>query len=473
MTENSKGRVGGESQAVRKSKVLIIDDETSFIERMSSYLGDRFELHAAMSGREGLDRVREVLPDVVLLDYKLNDVYDGLDVLKEIKEHFAYINVILISSFLDEKVVAEAEKLGVDECLPKNLNLGAFDRLILRAIERNLLSRKAQLAARGRAMQEIEPVFDSPAMRDVRAMAESYRNLDENILISGPPGAGKEVLASWIHHTSDRAGGPFCIVDLPNLSPTLFEAELFGQDKYSVADTQVTKRGLLELAHGGTIVLDEVGDLPLAAQTKLLRAVEKKSFHRLGDDKMIGVDVRFIILTCKDLQAMVRAGTFKSELYYRVNTLRINVPPLLERREDVPLLARQMLKTFGAAFRKDVREIDPAVDRRFLEYQWPGNVRELECVVKSAIIRAAGTAITLDDVAPGLGGPLSAGWSEPGATKLQFTEGRTVWERYYVKQLLETTNGDVKKAAELAGIPRESLYRFLRKLKIKPGEFRR
>lgn len=473
MTEDPKSRADVESQAIRKRKVLIIDDETSFIERMSSYLSDRFELHAALSGREGLEKVREVLPDVVLLDYKLNDVYDGLDVLKEIKAHFAYINVILVSSFLDEKVVAEAEKLGVDECLPKNLNLGAFDRLILRAIERNLLSRKSQLAARGRARQAIEPVFDSPAMREVRARAQSYRNLDENILISGPPGAGKEVLASWIHQTSDRAGGPFCIVDLPSLSPTLFEAELFGQDKYSVADTQVTKRGLLELAHGGTIVLDEVGDLALAAQTKLLRAVEKKSFHRLGNDRMIAVDVRFITLTSKDLQAMVRAGTFKSELYYRMNTLRIDVPPLVERREDVPLLARQMLKTFGAAFRKDVRGTDPAVERRLLEYQWPGNVRELECVMKSAIIRAAGPAITLDDVTPSLGGPLSTGWGEPGATKLRFTEGRTMWERYYIKHLLETTSGDVKEAAKLAGIPRESLYRLLRKLKIMPGEFRR
>ena len=471
MAESSKGRTGGESQSVRKSKVLIIDDETSFIERMSSYLSDRFELHAALSGRDGLEKVRQVLPDVVLLDYKLNDVYDGLDVLKEIKAHYVYINVILISSFLDEKVVAEAEKLGVDECLPKNLNLGAFDRLILRAIERNLLSRKSQLAARVRATRPMEPVFDSLAMKEVRFKAEHYRKLDENILISGPLGSGKEVLASWIHRTSDRADGPYCVVDLPSMSPVIFESELFGQDE-STSDTGAPKRGLLELAHGGTIVLDEVGDLPVPAQAKLLRAVEKKSFHRFGNSETIAVDVRFIILSSKDLQAMVRAGTFKSELYYHVNTLRIEMPPLSARPEDVPVLAGQMLKTFAAAFRKDVREIDSAVERRFLEYPWPGNVRELECVLKSAIIRASGLAIVLDDVAPGLGGPLSAGWSEPDATKLRLAEGRAAWERYYIRQLLGTTNGDVKEAARLAGIPRESLYRLLRNLQIKPSEFR-
>jgi DNA-binding NtrC family response regulator len=472
MAESPPGRARGGEQAPRKSKVLIVDNEQSFIDRMSSYLGNRFELESARSGREGLEKVREFLPDVVLLDYKLEDVYDGLDVLKEIKEHFAFVNVILVSSFLDEKVVAEAEKLGVDECLPKNLNLSAFDRLILRAIERNLLSRKSQLAGRGRATPGIAPVFESPAMKEVLQKLETYRDLDETVLISGPPGSGKEVLASWIHRASNRAGGPYCVIDLPSMSPEVFEAELFGQDKYSVAETQVTKRGLLELAHGGVIVLDEIGDLPLAAQAKLLRAAEKKSFHRLGSDKMMTVDVRFIVLTAKDLQGMVRAGMFRSELYYRINTLRVDLPPLAARREDVPILATQMLESFAAAFRKDVREIDPAVLRRFGEYQWPGNVRELECVMKSAIMRTTGPRIGLDDVASGLGGPLSTGWSEPGAAKLRFAEGKAVWERRYIKQLLESTGGDVKDAAALAGIPRESLYRLMRKFKIKPGDFR-
>jgi DNA-binding NtrC family response regulator len=256
--------------------VLIIDDEPSFIARMTDYLEDRFDVSSALSGREGLKKVGEVLPDVVLLDYQLGGDYDGLDVLREIKSRWIYSNVILVSSYLDEKIVSEAERLGVDECIPKNLKLDAFDRLILRAIERNLASRKSQLDERSREEQEIVPVFESPAMREVLASVERFRNLDENIFITGPAGSGKEVLAHWIHFTSNRADEPFCVVDLVNLAPAQFEEELFGRENGAADGAGKIARGLLELAHGGTIVLDEIGDLPLAAQTKLLRAVEKK-----------------------------------------------------------------------------------------------------------------------------------------------------------------------------------------------------
>jgi DNA-binding NtrC family response regulator len=452
--------------------VLIIDDEPSFIARMTDYLEDRFDVSSALSGREGLKKVGEVLPDVVLLDYQLGGDYDGLDVLREIKSRWIYSNVILVSSYLDEKIVSEAERLGVDECIPKNLKLDAFDRLILRAIERNLASRKSQLDERSREEQEIVPVFESPAMREVLASVERFRNLDENIFITGPAGSGKEVLAHWIHFTSNRADEPFCVVDLVNLAPAQFEEELFGRENGAADGAGKIARGLLELAHGGTIVLDEIGDLPLAAQTKLLRAVEKKRFHRLGSDKMIRVDVRFIILTSRDLQAMVRAGTFKSELYYRTNTLRIDMPPLSRRREDIPLLARQMLGTFAVKFRRDIRDIDAAVERRFIEYAWPGNVRELECVMKSAIIKAVDSTITLDDVSRGLGGSTAGGWSESGPANLQLKKAREAWERNYCGQLLAATNGDVKEAAKLAGIPRESFYRLMRRLRIELCGFR-
>jgi two-component system response regulator AtoC len=464
---SSEGRLG------RPSAVLVVDDDPNFVARMTSYLEERFDVSSALSGREGLKKVSEVLPDVVLLDYKLGGDYDGIDVLEQIKSQWSYINVILISSYLDEKVVAAAEKLGVEECIPKNLELEAFNRLILRAIERNLSSRKLQLGERSREEQEIVPVFESPAMRAVRDEIERCRDLDESILITGPTGSGKEVLAHWIHYTSNRADNPFCIVDLVSLATALLEEELFGRENGGADGSGRITRGLLELAHGGTIVFDEIGDLPLAAQTKLLRVLEKKRFHRLGSDKMIGVDVRFIILTSRDLQAMVRAGTFKSELYYRINTLRIDVPPLSARGNDIPFLAKQMLETYAVKFRRDVREIDAAVERRFLEYRWPGNVRELECVMKSAIIRAAGPSMTLDDVSSGIGMSLDRGADEAGATKPRLREAREAWESNHCRQLLAMTNGDVKEAAKLAGIPRESFYRLLRQLGIDARDFRR
>jgi DNA-binding NtrC family response regulator len=473
MRRSPKRPTSAGDRGTRHNTILIIDDDPGFVARMTDYLKDGFDVSSAMSGRDGLRRLGEVLPDVVLLDYKLGGDYDGLDVLREIKSRYGYINVILVSSYLDERVVAEAEKLGVDECIPKNLKLDAFNRLILRSVERNLAARKSQLGERSRMEEEMEPVFESPPMAEVRARAESYRDLDENILISGPAGSGKEFLAHWIHFTSNRAEKPFCIVDLPGTVPAQLEEELFGRDGGAAAGGGGITRGLLELAHGGTIVLDEVGDLTPAAQMKLLRAVEKKQFHRLGSDKMIRADVRFIILTARDLQALVRADAFKSELYYRINTLRIDLPPLSARREDIMLLARQMLAAFAVKFRKEVREIDPAVERRFFEYRWPGNVRELECVVKSAIIRAVGSSITVDDVAPSLGGPLSVGRSEAGVMRLRLKEAREAWERNHCIELLTMTNGDVKQAATLAGIPRESLYRLLRQLGINLAEFRR
>jgi two-component system response regulator GlrR len=183
--------------------------------------------------------------------------------------------------------------------------------------------------------------------------------------------------------------------------------------------------------------------------------------------------VRFIILTSRDLQAMVRGGSFKSELYYRINTLRIDVPPLARRSEDIPLLAKQMLETFAVKFRKDIRDIDAAVERRFLEYQWPGNVRELECVMKSAIIRAAGSSITLDDVSPGVGVFLDRGAGEAAVSEPRLREARGAWERAHCRQLLSMTSGDVKDAAKLAGMPRESFYRLLRRLRIDAAGFRR
>jgi DNA-binding NtrC family response regulator len=476
MKRNPTGTRPGASPRNARNRILIIDDDPAFVARMTDYLRDRFEVSSSLSGREGFKLVGEALPDVVLLDYKLEGDYDGLDVLREIKARWSYINVILISAYLDEKVVAVAESLGVDECIPKNLKLEAFDRLILRAIERNLASRKSLLGERIREEHEIVPIFESAAMAEVRAAAERFRDLDENILVTGPPGSGKEVLARWIHFSSNRAAKPFCAVDLVSLAPGLIEEELFGRENGAAggaAGAVGVTRGLLELAHGGTIVLDEIGDLPLAAQAKLLRAVEKKQFHRIGGDTAIAVDVRFVVLSSRDLPSLVRAGALKSELYYRINTLRIDMPPLARRREDIPVLARRMLETFAVKFRRDVREMDPAVERRFLEYRWPGNVRELECVMKSAIIRAAGRSIALDDVAPAIGAPLEAGAGETGGSELRLREAREAWERGHCKRLLSMTNGDVKEAARLAGIPRESFYRLLRRFKIDPGEFRR
>jgi DNA-binding NtrC family response regulator len=473
MKRNSKKVKGREGALTKRNRVLIIDDDPHFVARMAGYLEDRFDVSSALSGREGLKKVGETLPDVVLVDYKLGGDYDGIDVLQEIKARWSYINVILVSAYLDEKVVAAAEDLGVDECIPKNLKLDAFDRLILRAIERNLSARKSLLDERSREEQRIVPVFESSAMEEVRAAAERFRDLDENILITGPAGSGKEVLAQWIHFTSNRAGKPFHVVDLVSLAPGLIEEELFGRENGAAGAAGGVTRGLLELAHGGTIVLDEIGDLTLAAQAKLLRAVEKKQFHRIGGDTAIAVDVRFVVLSSRDLPSLVRAGALKSELYYRINTLRIDMPPLARRREDIPVLARRMLETFAVKFRRDVREMDPAVERRFLEYRWPGNVRELECVMKSAIIRAAGRSIALDDVAPAIGAPLEAGAGETGGSELRLREAREAWERGHCKRLLSMTNGDVKEAARLAGIPRESFYRLLRRFKIDPGEFRR
>lgn len=467
-----KKSTAGEGRRERRSAVLVVDDDPGFVARMTEYLASRFVVSSATSGREGLKRIGEAPPDVVLLDYKLGGDYDGLDVLREIKSRWSFVNVLLVSSYLDEKVVAEAERLGVDECIPKNLKLDAFDRLILRAIERNLASRKSELGDRIRGEHEIAPVFESAAMREVLAAAERCRDLDENILVAGPAGSGKEVLAHWIHYTSNRAGKPFCIVDPASFAPARFDEELFGRENGGEGGSRDVTRGLLELAHGGTIVVDEIGDLPLAGQTKLLRAVEKKQFHRIGSDRMIRVDVRFIVLTSRDLQAMVRAGEFKSELYYRINTLRIDVPPLTKRSEDIPILARRMLETFAARFRRDVRSMDPGVERLLLEYSWPGNVRELECVLKSAIVKAAGPTIALGDVAPVVGASLEGGFSD-AAAEPRLREARAAWERAHCRRLLSMTSGDVKEAAKLAGMPRESFYRLLRRLRIDATGFRR
>ena len=466
-------------------RVLMIDDDEQFLSRMTSFLSNEYNVSHATGWTEGKKIFYEHTPDVVLLDYKLKDGYDGIEVLKELRNNgYGYLIVILVSAYLDEKIEKTALKLGADQCIFKGIDEEELGEKIAKAIDANLARRLMLIRERAAREEKIEPVFISAVMRNVRDMAERFMDLGENILITGPTGSGKEVLARWIHSKSIRANGPLCIVGLPELTPELFSKELFGHEKGSFTGAVEEREGLLELAHGGTMILDEIGEIPPSLQTNLLRILEGKTFRRIGGNSEIKVNVRFIALTNKNLYEEANKGTFREDLFFRLKTFHIDMPPLKERREDIPELAGQILKRVSKKFRSNVERLDESVMKLFLEYDWPGNVRELEEWIKNGVLYARGKVLRIDNIPLASAARRAVTSKTPAnsnnekmleesiAFQLPFKEFKAKYEKAYIENLLEETAGDVNAATGRAAIPRESFYRLCRKYGLRPGDYR-
>jgi len=437
---------------------------------------------AVKGWREGKELFYSRTPDVVLLDYKLGDGYDGLDVLREIRNNgYSYLVVIIVSAHLDDSIIEEARRIGADQCISKHTSDEELKERISRSIQRNLSQRLMLLEERRKREEKVTPVFLSPPMKRVRENALRFMDLDENILITGPTGSGKEVLARWIHEESVRCKGPFCTIGLPELTVELFSNELFGHEKGAYTGAVAAKEGLLELAHGGTVVLDEIGDLKPECQLALLRVMEGKSFRRVGGNRDIHINIRFIALTNKNLSDEIEKNRFRQDLYFRLKTFHIELPPLRERKEDIPVLARQILKMVSRRFRREIASIDPKLENFFLSYEWPGNVREMEEFIKNGVIFAKGNILTLDDVERGFNRRMIFKRKEKSeeiasldesAISLTLRDFRNRFERTYLSSLLSRYRGNAAEAAKHAGIPRESFYRLCKKHGLKPSDFR-
>ncbi|MEW6676974.1 MAG: sigma-54 dependent transcriptional regulator [Pseudomonadota bacterium] len=440
--------------------VLIAEDDPAqarLLSRIASEAG--FEVTVMADGNAALTELRTSPPDALFTDLRLPGA-DGLALIAAAREMDAGMPVILATGYATAHNTVEAFHLGVADVLFKPLELESV-RLTLKRLADTLAQRRridllsAQLAARG-----APPLIDStsPAMKRCLLLAAQVADKDLPVLLEGETGSGKGVLAGHVHALSGRRAGPFLTLNCGALPATLLESELFGFEKGAFTGATTRKPGLLELAHGGTLFLDEINSTSLDAQTRLLQFIQDKRLMRLGGVKAIDVDVRLILASNRPLKEEVTAGRFRQDLYFRVKVFPIPVPPLRERREDIPALAEYFLARHGRALNPEVKALAPEVLERLAAYDWPGNVRELEGVVQRALVLAGGAALTPADLPAELRSPpaqLSTAPWLPAATLEEV-------EAFWIRHILEQCGGNRTQAARRLGIDPSTLWRKLK-----------
>src|SRR6187401_1936871 len=384
----------------KKYRVLAIDDEPAMIEWLKILLEhEGYEVRTAMIGTRGEEIFKTWKPDVVVTDMMLPDV-DGLELLRRFKQTHSDTEVIVITGHGSVQKAVEAMKAGAFEFAEKPVDADALLAKLERAIERrDLLGENLLLK------QKIENQFrfgniigKSKKMHEVLELVESVAGSDANILIQGENGTGKELIANAIHYNSKRARGPFIKINCAAIPKDLIESELFGYKKGSFTGALTDKEGLLEAAEGGSLLLDEIGEMPPYLQTKLLRVLQERAYRPIGSDRIVRVDFRLICATNIDLEAALREGRLREDLYFRINTITLRVPALRERTEDIPLLCNYFIDKFRDRYQRHVKSIAPAVYHLLIRNRWPGNVRELENAIERSVLVAKGPEITVVDL---------------------------------------------------------------------------
>jgi DNA-binding NtrC family response regulator len=436
------------------SRILVVDDEPlvrwSLRERLSAEGHDVVE---AATAAEGIDKARDDI-DLIFLDFKLPDG-DGLSVLRKVKERTPDLPVILMTAFSTIENAVEAMKLGAFHYVNKPFNLDEVLLLAEKALETVSLRREvvALRSTQGRDYGFEAIVGASAAMTRVKALlAKVAASPASTVLLTGETGTGKDLAAKAIHYNSSRAARPFVNITASALPEQLLESELFGHERGAFTDARQQKRGLFETADGGTVFLDEIGEMTMGLQAKLLRFLEEKTFKRVGGLADIRVDVRVIAATNRDLEKEVQTGAFREDLYYRLQVMPVVLPSLRERRGDVVLLARFYINRFNAEFRKRVRGLSPAAQELLDHYTWPGNVRELRNAIERAMLLADRELLEPQDFTT-LTRTVSAAHFKLPAEGVNLDEV----ERQLVVQALERANNNQTKAAELLGLNRDQV----------------
>jgi two-component system response regulator AtoC len=470
--------------------VLIVDDERTLARSIKHFLAEHdYDAEVASDGETALELLERLRPDLVFLDVALPGV-SGMEILKRIKEFDSNISVIIMTAYGSIEQAVEAVKLGAFDYLKKPVDLEELRLLADRARETSRLKEELSYY-RQRAAREVrfdEIIGRSSATREVLDRLRQVADLDETppILITGETGTGKGLIARSLHARSRRASRPFIEVNCTAIPATLMEAELFGHEKGAFTDAKESKMGLFEAAEGGFLFLDEVGDVELSLQGKLLRAIEERKVRRVGGIRDRQVDVVIVAATHRDLQAEVDAGRFRKDLYFRLAVIILHLPPLRERGEDVLLLARHFLARFNTKYGKKVRGIDEQTARLLMEYPWPGNVRELSHVIERAVLWSQGDELHIEQLSlgpratepppavraaqPTEDGQAPRSVSAGTATgKLPMTEGplqRSLppegldlaeLERSLIERALREAGGNQTRAAKLLGLTRDTL----------------
>ncbi len=452
---------------MERAKILVVDDEHLIRWTLEQHLGkEGYEVYTAESGEKALEMLSDMTPDLVLLDNQLPGA-SGIEVLGRMKEIDREIIVVMITAHGLLETAVKAMKLGAYDYISKPFNLDEITLTIKKALETGSLREEVRLL-REQQKSQFRPyniIGKSRAIQLVLDMIAKIAQSDAStVLIQGESGTGKELVARAVHMRSARADKPFMAINCAALPETLLESELLGHEKGAFTDAKLQKKGLLELADQGTILLDEVGDMAYSMQAKLLRILENKTFKRVGGIRDVSVDVRIISATNQDLKGLMSEGKFRKDLYYRLQVVPIYLPPLRERREDILPLARHFMEVFNREFNKDVREISEKAREFLVRYDWPGNVRELKNVIERAMILENEDILLLEHLPIELvSGSLPAPQSFTGLSVPKEGMSLEKVEEDLVKQALAIAAGNQSRAADLLGVQRDAFRRRLKK----------
>ncbi|PKN43183.1 MAG: two-component system response regulator [Deltaproteobacteria bacterium HGW-Deltaproteobacteria-18] len=438
------------------ARILVVDDDRAHMTMLVAMLGSwGYEVDTADDGAMAVARVRERAYDVVLTDVRMAEV-DGIEALRRIKSYNPYLPVLIMTAYSSVDVAVQALKAGALDYLHKPLDFKELRGGLERALEHGGMHRSEQDSG-GAAAQVSEMIGDSPPMRELAAMIRAVAPSEASVLILGESGTGKELVATALHEGSPRKKRPLVTVNCAALAENLLESELFGHEKGAYTGAQRQRDGRFVQADGGTLFLDEIGEMAPALQAKLLRALQQGEVQRLGSDRSIRVDVRVLAATNRDLEAEVRDGGFREDLYYRLNVIALRVPALRERPEDIPLLARHFLHRFAERNRKTYRGFSPRVMDLMLHYDWPGNVRELENVVERAVILSPGEFVTENDLPASLRGTEKSSTVTAGGQSLEDAECEAI------ARTLEQVGHNKSEAARVLGVTRVTLRSKMKK----------
>jgi DNA-binding NtrC family response regulator len=452
------------------ASILIVEDEPKMRRLLEISLAeDGHSVRCVGDAETGLRNLAAEPADLVVTDLKLPGM-SGLEFVQEAKRINASVPMIVMTAYGSVETAVEAMKAGASDYVLKPFTMAEMKLVIHKEldVQRVRDENRSLKEALGRRYHFQNIVARSAKMQEVLALVERVAATNSTVLIGGESGVGKDLIARAIHQNSRRASGPFVKINSTAIPDNLFESELFGFEKGAFTGAMTAKPGKFELADKGTLFLDEIGDVPAPIQVKLLRVLQEREFERLGGTRTLKVDVRLIAATNRDLRAALEEGTFREDLYYRLNVVPIDIPPLRERKEDIPDLVNHFFKRFARENSRDIHSITPAALKALMDYHWPGNVRQLENIVERGVALATGPVLDVDDIhldqripptATGAAGPSAAPFLPEGMTL-------ELWEDEMIREAMRRANGNKSEAARLLGLSRNALRYRLAKLGV-------
>ena len=441
-----------------KFTLLIIDDEKNIREGLAANFElEDYNVKTAATGEEGLALIEKGDIDLVITDLRMPGI-SGEQVLAKVSSETPGIPVIILTGHGSIDSAVDAMRHGAYDFLTKPLNLDQLSLIVKRALEGREMSLQHQQLKKELESSSVlkDMIGTSPAMQKVQELIKKVANTRANVLITGESGVGKELVANAIHNLSSRKDKSFIKVHCAALSETLLESELFGHEKGAFTGADKMQKGRFELAHGGTIFLDEIGEINQNVQIKILRVLQEKKFERVGGEQTIEVDVRIVAATNRNLEEEVKAGRFREDLYYRLNVIHIQVPPLRERKEDIPLLVSSFLQEFNQENGKSIKSVDKRAKTALFNYSWPGNIRELRNCMEAAVVMCNGEEITQEDLPPTIS-------SSSSGENIAIPQGLTLdeAEKIIIQETLLANSNNKTRTAEILGIGRKTLQRKL------------